>query len=168
MLHFLVLFLISVETAKNIPLPIPKMHNSTAISVTLPSRPYLPPRDQWIYIQKHEVLYHRSGVDEPVKIIEINEPLPKTVVATGLNKYTDYVFYARYYGKIDGEDQNIITRYSAVMKTDEDGMKILFALASFSLSMSNSLIECRETKRTVSIFPFSFSGIFRYSIYCLC
>ena len=98
------------------------MVNSTAISVTLPSTPYLPPKDNWTYVQIHEVFYHRHGVAETSQKLTVSGALPQTVVASGLKKYTDYVFYAHYFGKINGEDQNIITQYSVLMKTDEDGM----------------------------------------------
>ena len=98
------------------------MVNSTTISIQLPSTPYLPPNDTWIYFQNHEVLYHRSGVQEAAQKLTVSGALPQTTVATGLQKYTDYVFYAHYFGTINGKDQNIITRYSVVMKTDEDGM----------------------------------------------
>ena len=115
-------YVISAETKKNISLPIPTMINSTSISVTLPSTPHLPPKDNWAYVQNHEILYHRSGIVENPSKLTIIGALPQTVIAKGLKKYTDYVFYAHYFGKIDGKDQNIITRYSAVVKTDEDGM----------------------------------------------
>ena len=98
------------------------MKNSTVISVTLPSTPYLPPKDNWTYVQSSEVLYHRSGIVETPQKLTVSGALPQTINATGLKKYTDYVFYAHYFGKINGEDQNIITRYSVVMRTDEDGM----------------------------------------------
>ena len=101
------------------------MINSTTISVTLLSPPYLPPRDNWTYAQASEILYHRSGVEETAKKLTMSGALPKTVYATGLQKYTDYVFYAHHFGKINGENKNIITRYSAAVKTDEDGMLLL-------------------------------------------
>ena len=115
-------FYSTAEIAKSIPLPIPTMINSTAISIQLPSTPYLPPKDQWTYVQNHEVLFHRKGVEETPQKITVNEALPKTVIATGLKKYTEYVFYAHYFGTINGEDQNIITTYSAAVRTDEDGI----------------------------------------------
>ena len=119
-------FDISAETGKSLPLPIPTMTNSTAISVKLPTTPYLPPTDNWTYVQNHEVLYHRSGVQETPQKLTISGALPQTVVATGLKKYTDYVFYAHYFGTINTEDQNIISGYSMIVKTDEDGtMNIL-------------------------------------------
>ena len=98
------------------------MVNSTAISVTLSLTPYLPPKDNWTYVQNHEILYQRSGIVETPQKLTVSGALPQTINATGLKKYTDYVFYAHYFGKINGEDQNIISRYSVVMKTDEDGM----------------------------------------------
>ena len=98
------------------------MVNSTAISVTLPSTPYLPPKDNWTYIQYHQIFYHRSGIEETPNKLTVIGALPQTVVASRLKKYTDYVFYAHYYGKINGKDQNIITRYSTDVKTAEDGM----------------------------------------------
>ena len=116
---------------KSIPLPIPTMINSTAISIQLPSTPYLPPKDNWAYIQKHEILYHRSGVQEAPQKLTISGALPQTIVATGLKKYTDYVFYAHYFGTINSEVQNIITGYSAVVKTDEDGMAYTSDIVSF-------------------------------------
>ena len=97
------------------------MINSTAISATLPSTPFLPPKDNWVYVQNHEILYHQSGIDEAPNMMTISGALPQTLIASGLKKYTDYLFFARYYGKINGEDQNIITRYSVAMRTDEDG-----------------------------------------------
>ena len=112
----------SADTASSLPPPIPAMINSTAISVTLPSTPYLPPKDNWTYVQASEVLYHRSGIVEIPQKLTVRGALPQTINATGLKKYTDYVFYAHYFGKINGEVQNIITKYSAVVKTDEDGM----------------------------------------------
>ena len=118
------------ETAKSLPLPNSTMLNSTAISVTLPSTPHLPPKDNWIYVQTSEILYHRSGVVETPFKLTVSGALPHTVIASGLEKYTDYVFYARYYGKINGGDQNFITGYSTVVKTDEDGM------------MSSSILWC--------------------------
>ena len=110
------------ETAKSIPLPIPTIINSTAIAVELPSIPFLPPRDQWTYVQNNEVLFHRKGVEETPQKITGNGNLPKTVIVTGLKKYTEYVFYAHYFGTINNTDQNIITAYSAPVRTDEDGM----------------------------------------------
>ena len=98
------------------------MINSTAISVQLPSTPYLPPKDQWTYVQNHEVLFHRKGVEETPQKIIVNGALPKTVIATGLKKYTEYVFYAHYFGTINNTNQNIITAYSAAVRTDEDGI----------------------------------------------
>ena len=98
------------------------MLSSTAISVRLPSTPYLPPINNWTYVERHEILYHRSGIKETPNKLTVVGALPQTVIASGLKKYTDYVFYAHYYGKINGEDQNIITRYSAIIRTNEDGM----------------------------------------------
>ena len=98
------------------------MINSTTISVTLPSTPYLAPIHDWEYVQKYEILYHRSGIEETPKKLIVTGALPQTINATGLEMYTDYVFYAYYFGKINGENQNIITRYSEAIKTDEDGM----------------------------------------------
>ena len=115
-------FFISAETAKNISLPIPTMINSTSISVKLPATPYLPPKDNWSYTGNTEILYHRSGVVENPSKLTVSGTLPQTIFANGLKKYTDYVFYAHYFGKIDGQDHNIVTRYSVVVKTDEDGM----------------------------------------------
>ena len=113
---------ISADTESSFPPPVPLVINSTTISVTLPSTPYLPPEDAWTYVQNQEVLYHRSGINEIPMKLTVSGALPQTINATGLKKYTDYVFYAHYFGKINGEDQNIITRYSVLMKTDEDGM----------------------------------------------
>ena len=113
---------ISAYNASNLPIPIPMMINSTAISVTLPSTPYLAPKANWTYVRKHEILYHRSGIEETPKKLTVIGALPQTINATGLEAYTDYVFYAHYFGKINGEDQNIITSYSEVIKTDGDGM----------------------------------------------
>ena len=112
----------SADTASSIPPPVPAMINSTAISVTLPSTPYLPPKDGWTYAQASEVLYHRSGIVEAPQKLTVSGALPQTINATGLKKYTDYLFYAHYFGNMNRKDQNIITRYSAVVKTDEDGM----------------------------------------------
>ena len=104
------------------------MINSTAISVTLPSTPYLAPKDSWVYVQNHEILYHRSGIVETSQKLTVIGALPQTVVASRLKKYTEYVFYAHYYGKINGEDQNIITTYSVVMRTDEDGVTYILII----------------------------------------
>ena len=112
----------SADTASSLPPPVPVMTNSTAISVTLPSTPYLPPKDGWTYAQAGEILYHRSGIVDAPQKLTVSGALPQTINATGLKKYTDYVFYAHYFGNINRKDQNIITRYSAVVKTDEDGM----------------------------------------------
>ena len=109
------------EIAKSIPSPIPTMINSTAISVQLPSTPYLPPKDQWTYVQNSEVLFRTHFAEAPQKII-VNGTLPKTVIVSGLKKFTIYEFYAHYFGTINGEDQNIITSYSAKVRTDEDGI----------------------------------------------
>ena len=117
------------------------MVNSTAISVTLPSMPYLPPKNNWTYVQTSEILYHRRGVVETPQRLAVIGVLPQTIIATGLQKYTDYLFYAHYHGKISRQDQNIITRYSAVMKTDEDGMIYAFEpLAKKFHSLSPSRI----------------------------
>ena len=117
------------------------MVNSTVISVQLPSPPSLPPKDQWTYVQNHEVLFHRTGVEETPQKITVNEALPKTVNATGLKKYTEYVFYAHYFGTINGEDQNIITTYSAAVRTDEDGMYLIFIIFIFNAPLF-SAISC--------------------------
>ena len=101
------------------------MINSTAISVTLLSSPYLPPKDNWTYAQACEILYHRSTVEEAAQKLVLSGALPQTINATGLQKHTDYVFYVHYFGKINGENKNIITRYSVAVKTDEDGMELL-------------------------------------------
>ena len=98
------------------------MVNSTAISVTLPVTPYLALNDNWTYVQNHEVFYHRSGVEEAPNKLTVIGTLPQTVIASRLKKYTGYVFYAHYFGKINGKNHNIITRYSRVVKTAEDGM----------------------------------------------
>ena len=112
----------TVETALSVPTPIPMMINSTAISAQLPSTPFLPPRDNWTYVARHEVLYFKVGDESTVSKLEVTGSLPKTVVATGLKKYTDYTFYAHYFGYLDGtKDHHIITR-GVTMKTDEDGM----------------------------------------------
>ena len=108
------------------------MINSTAISAQLPSTPFLTPLDQWKYVQNHEVLYHRKGVEETPQKITVNGALPKTVTATGLKKYTEYVFYAHYFGTISSKDQNIITTYSAPVRTDEDGIYLIFMLVIFN------------------------------------
>ena len=110
-----------MEVRKRIMAPLPTMVNSTAISVLLQSTPVLPPRDAWASIQKNEVFFKRYQVDEPAKKIAVLEALPRTVIAADLNKYTEYVFYAHYFGNITGKDHNIITSYSVVCRTDEDG-----------------------------------------------
>lgn len=97
------------------------MVNSTAISAQLPSTPFLPPRDNWTYVATHEVLYFNVSDESRVFKIAVAGSLPKTVIATGLKKYTDYTFYAHYYGYLNGtEHHHIITR-GITMKTDEDG-----------------------------------------------
>ena len=75
------------------------MINSAAISVKLPSTPYLAPKDSWVYVQNHEILYHRSGIIETPDKLTVSGALPQAVVASRLKKYTDYAFYAHYYGK---------------------------------------------------------------------
>ena len=117
------------------------MVNSTAISVQLPSAPFLPPKDQWIYVQNHDLLFHRNGVEETPQKITMNGALPKTVIATGLKKYTEYVFYAHYFGTISSEDQNIITTYSAPVRTDEDGIYLIFIIVIFNAPLF-SAISC--------------------------
>ena len=108
------------------------MINSTAISAYYRAVPFLPPRDTWSYIQRQDILFHRNGVDDPVQAMTVNGTLPQTVVVTGLKKYTEYLFYAHYYGKINGQDHNIITRYSAAVRTDEDGILFLISFATYS------------------------------------
>ena len=117
------------------------MINSTSISVTLPSTPYLPPKDNWTYVQNHEILYQRSGIVETPQKLTVSGALPQTINATGLKKYTDYVFYAHYFGKINGEDQNIITRYSVVMRTDEDGMTYILIILVYRCYSSSLLLQ---------------------------
>ena len=136
-------FLVNIlaETEKSLPLPIPTMFNSTTISVTLPSTPNLPPKDNWVYVQNHEVFYHRSGVEETPKKLTVSGALPQTVIASGLKKYTNYVFYAHYYGKINGGNQNIITGYSTAVKTDEDGMISFEILRCIRKHLSDAIHE---------------------------
>ena len=92
---------------KSIPLPVPTMVNSIAMSVQLPSAPSLPLKDQWTYVQTHEVFYNRKGIQETPQKITVNGALPKTVIATGLKKCTEYIFHTHYFGTINSDDQNI-------------------------------------------------------------
>ena len=111
---------ISDETAMSIPAPVLAMINSTAISITLPSAPYLPPLDSWTYITNHEVRYYKVGDESNVHTITVTGSLPQTVIASRLGKYTDYQFFVHYFGKIGSADQNIVSP-GAIQKTDEDG-----------------------------------------------
>ena len=104
----------------SIPAPVPAMINSTAISITLPSAPHLPPLDSWTYITNHEVRYYKVGDEINVQSITVTGSLPQTVTASGLGKYTDYQFFVHYFGKIGSADQNIVSP-GAIQKTDEDG-----------------------------------------------
>ena len=111
---------ISVESTLVIPIPVLTMLNSTAIKVTLPAAPTLPQSDNWVSLQSYEILYYRVGDENNVRKLTLSGVLPVTINATGLNKYTDYSFYAHYLGKIGEEDQHIISK-AALQKTDEDG-----------------------------------------------
>ena len=140
------------------------MVNSTAISVTLPSTPYLPPINSWTYVEYHEVLYHRSGIEEASKKLTVIGALPQTVIASKLKKYTPYVFYAHYFGKIDGEDQNIISRYSAIVKTNEDGMTFFKFLGIFLTQQKER--ACIRTVRSRAVYRMNFTIISLKKVQC--
>ncbi|XP_065064517.1 neogenin-like [Rhopilema esculentum] len=106
-------------TAMSIPAPVLAMINSTVISITLPSAPYLPPLDYWTYITNHEVCYYKVGNESNVHTITVTGSLPQTVIASVLGKYTDYQFFVHYFGEIGSADHNIISP-GAIQKTDED------------------------------------------------
>ena len=113
------------------------MINSTAITATLTSTPYIPPRDNWTYVDKYDMLYFETNNPTPSVVkLEFTGSLPKTIHATNLKKYTDYSFYAHYYGYIDGTIEYHIITDGIVMKTDEDGK-------DFGIFIITIIMPCR-------------------------
>eukprot|EP00795_Rhopilema_esculentum_P007288 gene7288-12985_t len=107
------------DTAKSIPVPVLTVINSTAITATLFSVPYLPPLDGWTYIPDHEIRYYEDGNATNYRTITVTGSLPQTRMVSGLKKYTAYRFYALYFGTINGSSQNIMSE-SSLQKTDQD------------------------------------------------
>ncbi len=104
-----------------VPPPTPAVVSSTSISVSLTTLPTIPPRDQWTSDPKYDVVYHKKGSQVPQYSMSLTGNLTQTGMASGLSKYTEYEFYARYYGKISGTIEHNVKSTKVVLRTGEDG-----------------------------------------------
>ena len=124
--------------------------NSTAIYATIKSPPYIPPRDNWTYVDKCDMLYFETNNATPrVEKFEFTGSMPRTMHVTNLKKYTDYTFYAHYYGYLHGTIEHHIITNSIVRKTDEDGkyFRIFHIIPSEQTQLIHSAGSCIKNCR---------------------
>ena len=113
------------ETNVNIPNPVVAAMNSTAISVTIPALPTLPPGDKWSSTSAYDIVYYKSSNSASRVTVALTGALPLTKILDNLSKYTLYVFFLRYYGNIDSTVEHNIMSRKRWATTHEDG-KFLF------------------------------------------
>ena len=133
-MHFIyhvVPFFLQVNTLLYIPSPILSLENSTALSAQLLIAPIVPNGDQWSASSSYEILYYKkSDPSSKVKlIISGTPPIKKTV--TGLQPYTEYTFYAHFYGFIKSTIEHNIISAERTARTDEDGEYLSESLLIF-------------------------------------
>lgn len=95
--------------------------NSTALAAKINSIPRVPPDDQWTSIPKYDLVYYKFADESSKQIIELNGALPVSHTITGLEKYTLYVFYLHFYGKLEATKEHNIISSERRMRTAEDG-----------------------------------------------
>ena len=98
------------------------MINSTAISASLPKAPVIPPRDLWAATQTYKIFYHLKSSAAAVHTFTLTGIFPHAVLAVNLLKYTEYSFYAYYYGSISSVYEYNLISQTSHLRTDEDGM----------------------------------------------
>eukprot|EP00794_Sanderia_malayensis_P019880 gene19880-21821_t len=112
--------LLANETGRHIPPPNVTVLNSTAISVELPALLSIPPRDNWSSMSNYACLYHKKDNTNPTYTLSFTGSLPVWALVTGLSKYTDYTFYAYYYGKRNSINDHHLISVTKTVKTHED------------------------------------------------